>query len=251
MNTAASHEAHDSPWLAVRHGVLAGLAMLALLAPPGIQGPGSALASAPARVSTQATSVRIAELGDVEMSDDARFMANWIASTGDHAARPFVLIDKRAARLYVFDAQARLLGHTAVLLGSAHGDDSVPGIGHKAIAQVLPEERTTPAGRFVGQRGLNIGGEDVVWVDYDAAVSMHRVRANNPKERRLHRLATETTDDNRISYGCINIPASFFDAHIAPTFSVQRAAVYVMPEQKSLQAVFGVPPQGHLAQMIR
>jgi hypothetical protein len=251
MNMLTTPETHDSPWLAVRHGVLAGLAMLALLAPPGILGPGGALASAPVRVSPQAAMIRSADLGGVEVSDDARHMAHWIASTGDHAAMPFVLIDKRAARLYVFDAQARLLDHTAVLLGSAPGDDSVPGIGDKPIADVLPEERTTPAGRFAGQRGLNIDGEDVVWVDYDAAVSMHRVRPVNPKERRLERLASDTADDNRISYGCINIPASFFDAHIAPTFTAQRAMVYVLPEQKSLQAVFGVPPPGHLAQMIR
>jgi hypothetical protein len=30
---------------------------------------------------------------------------------------------------------------------------------------------------------------------------MHRVRATNPLERRLQRLATPTPDDNRISYG--------------------------------------------------
>lgn len=237
-----------NPWAAIRQGVLIGLALLALVMPPGTLVPANATQRA---VPLAATPPRLAELGDAEASSDLRLMANWIARSGDHAAMPFVVIDKRAAHLYVFDAQARLLDHTAVLLGSAQGDDSVPGIGDKAIADVLPEERTTPAGRFAGQRGLNIDGEDVVWVDYDAAVSMHRVRANNPKEHRLQRLATETADDNRISYGCINIPASFFDAHIAPTFATQRAAVYVLPEQKSLQTVFGVPPQGHLAQMIR
>jgi hypothetical protein len=240
----------DEPtrWAAIRHGLLVGLAMLALVLPPGTPAP----ASASQRVGPPAvTPLRLADLGDAQASSDVRLMANWIASSGDHAAMPFVLIDKRAARLYVFDAQARLLDHTAVLLGSAQGDDSVPGIGDKPIADVMPEERTTPAGRFAGQRGLNIDGEDVVWVDYNAAVSMHRVRPINPKERRLQRLATETADDNRISYGCINIPAPFFDAHIAPTFSARRAMVYVLPEQKSLQTVFGVPPPGHLAQMIR
>lgn len=251
MNTPAPIDPPDNLWPAARNGVLAGLAMLALLAPPGTWGPGGALASAPEQVTVEAAPARLAELGNVDVSDDARLMAHWVASTNDHAARPFVLIDKRAARLYVFDAQARLLDHTAVLLGSAAGDDSVPGIGDKAIADVLPEERTTPAGRFVGQRGLNLGGEDVVWIDYDAAVSMHRVRANVPKERRQQRLASESADDNRISYGCINIPATFFDAHIAPTFSAQQAMVYVLPEQKTLQTVFGMPPPGLLAQMIR
>ncbi len=251
MNKPTPVQPQDSPWLAIRHGVLAGLALLALLAPPGTLGPGRAMASAQPQAAVVPVMLRRAELRDVHASDDTRQMSNWIASSGDNAALPFVLIDKRAARLYFFDAQARLLDHTAVLLGSAHGDDSVPGIGEKAIADVLPAERTTPAGRFAGQRGLNLDGEDVVWVDYDAAVSMHRVRAHNTKERRLQRLATDTADDNRISYGCINIPADFFDAHIAPTFAAQRAMVYVLPEQKTLQTVFGVPPSEHLAQMIR
>ncbi len=255
MNNPTPATDDSTLWAAVRQGVLIGLALLALVMPPGTLVPANAsqravpLAAKPPRLAD------LGELGDAEASSDLRYMADWIARSGDHAAMPFVVVDKRAAHLYVFDAQARLLDRTAVLLGSAHGDESVPGIGDKAIADVLPEERTTPAGRFVGQRGLNIDGEDVVWVDYDAAVSMHRVRATNPKERRLQRLASETVDDNRISYGCINIPASFFDAHIAPTFATQRAAVYVLPEQKTLQTVFGVPPQGHLqghlTQMIR
>ena len=248
MNSKAEVLDERNPWVAIRNGVLAGMAVLALMLPPGTPAPAHAsLPTAP----LSSMPVRHAELGGVDASNEMRQMANWIAASGDQAEMPFVVIDKRAARLYVFDAQARLLDHTAVLLGSAHGDESVPGIGDKAIADVLPEERTTPAGRFSGQRGLNIGGEDVVWVDYDAAVSMHRVRPINPKERRLQRLASETADDNRISYGCINIPPDFFDAHIAPTFATQRATVYVLPEHKTLQAVFGVPPQGHLAQMIR
>ena len=39
----------------------------------------------------------------------------------------------------------------------------------------------------------------MVWVDYDAAVSMHRVRTTNAAERRLARLASPGIDDNRIS----------------------------------------------------
>lgn len=257
MDITPTTQEERTTWADIRNGVLAGVAILALLLPPGA--PLSHSASQ-LTASSEPTPLRRAELGGVHASNDMRHMANWIASSGDHAAMPFVMIDKRASRLYVFDAQARLLDHTAVLLGSAQGDESTPGIGDKAIADVLPEERTTPAGRFKGQRGLNIIGEDVVWIDYDAAVSMHRVRTTQPKERRLQRLASETVDDNRISYGCINIPAAFFDAHIAPTFSVHRAMVYVLPEQKTLQTVFGVQvpeaipaqqAQGHLAQMTR
>ena len=172
-------------------------------------------------------------------SPAVRQMADRVAASHDNRDAEFVIVDKKAATVYVFDATATLTGSTPVLLGAATGDDSVPGIGERPIADVLPEERTTPAGRFVAERGRNAQGEDVVWVDYDAAVSMHRVRANNPKERRLERLATPTANDNRISYGCINVPAAFYDAQIRPIFEKHVAVVYVLPEVKSLLQVFG------------
>ena len=79
----------------------------------------------------------------------------------------------------------------------------------------------------------------MVWVDYDNGVSMHRVLTTNRKERRLERLATPTVDDNRISYGCINVPKAFYEAYIRPMFAIHRAVVYVLPEIKPVQKVFG------------
>ena len=183
--------------------------------------------------------LRFADLRGEKASPDARYLADWIADSHDAAGSAFVIIDKKDAKVYVFDGDARLRGAAPVLLGGARGDDSVPGIGLRPINEVLPEERTTPAGRFVGERGHNARGEDVVWVDYDAAVSMHRVLTTNPEERRLERLATPTNDDNRISYGCINVPVAFFEAYIQPVFASQHAIVYVLPEFKSLDQVFG------------
>jgi len=130
-----------------------------------------------------------------------------------------------------------------VLIGAAVGDESVSGIGKRPIALVAPHERTTPAGRFEGEKGRNADGEDVVWVDYDAAVSMHRVRANEPKERRLERLASPQTDDNRISYGCINVPVDFYEATLKPAFAVSSGLVYVLPEIKTLEEVFPSLPR--------
>lgn len=181
----------------------------------------------------------LADFGSVSPSKDARRLADWVAHTQDNGGTQFMIVDKRNAYVYVFDGAAKLRAASPVLLGAAKGDDSVPGIGSRPISQVRPEERTTPAGRFVAERGRNHQGEDIVWIDYDAAVSMHRVRANNPAERRLERLATPSITDNRISYGCINVPAAFYESHIRPTVAKQRAIVYVLPEVKSLQQVFG------------
>jgi hypothetical protein len=182
---------------------------------------------------------RSADFGRERPSPDARHVADWIAGSGDNAGADFVIVDKKQARIYVFDAGARLRGATPVLLGGARGDHTVPGIGSKPIAKVRPEEKTTPAGRFLGERGRNARGEDVVWVDYDAGVSMHRVLTTNPKERRLERLATPTVQDNRISYGCINVPVLFYEAYIRPTFAARRAPVYVLPEVRTAREVFG------------
>ena len=117
---------------------------------------------------------------------------------------------------------------------------AVPGIGDRKLSNVRPEEKTTPAGRFVAALGDNIRGEDVLWVDYNGAVSMHRVITTNPKERRLQRLATPTPLDNRISYGCINVPAKFFENVVRPAFTGTSGIVYVLPETRSARAEFRV-----------
>lgn len=181
----------------------------------------------------------LADFGSISPSKDARRLADWVAHTHDNGAAEFMIVDKRNAKVYVFDAAARLRGASPVLLGAAKGDDTVPGIGSRPLNEVRPEERTTPAGRFVAERGRNLKGEDVVWVDYDAAVSMHRVRTSNTSERRLERLATPTIADNRISYGCINVPVAFYETYVSPTVVKKRAIVYVLPEVKSVQQVFG------------
>ncbi|HZF83219.1 MAG TPA: L,D-transpeptidase [Burkholderiaceae bacterium] len=156
----------------------------------------------------------------------------------DNRGQAFAVVDKKHARVHVFAADGTLRGTSPVLLGLAKGDDSVPGIGERPMAQIRPHERTTPAGRFASEPGVNTHGEDIVWVDYDAAVSMHRVRTANKADRRLERLATPTIADNRISYGCINVPAAFYDGYIKPALGSTRGVVYVMPETESAERRF-------------
>lgn len=178
--------------------------------------------------------------GEIFPGQEVQQLAAWIRATRNNHAKPFALIDKKTARLHVFDAAGTPRGSSPVLLGLAVGDDSVPGIGERKMSEIRPEERTTPAGRFVSEPGVNLQGEDIVWIDYDAAVSMHRVRSGNKAERRLERLATPTSADNRISYGCVNVPAAFYDTLIKPLFGMQSAVIYVLPETRSVSAVFGM-----------
>ena len=229
--------------------LLAGAAVLALLAMGTVFTVRQQAVEAPraAAMPTQTPLVqpprpmplRLADFGAEIPSDDARQVANWSLATGDHKKMSIVIVDKAQARVYVFRPDGSLSGAAPALLGLARGDHTVPGIGDRPLSQVKPEERTTPAGRFIAEMGVNTGGEDVVWVDYEAAVSMHRVRATVAKERRLERLASATADDNRISYGCINLPVSFYEGVLSPAVRQGGAVIYVLPETRTVHEVFG------------
>jgi hypothetical protein len=251
----------------MRKGLLAGAAVFALTLPaavaflpslwpapqvaqaaPVAEVPAAALAVArPAQQSkvqpqlplkgAERGAVRLAEFGSENASREVRQMAHWVVSSGDHARMSFVIVDKKNAKVFLFDPAGRLKTATPALMGAAKGDDSAPGIGEKPLSQVLPEEKTTPAGRFTAELGMNTNGEDIVWVDYDAAVSMHRVR-NVKAERRIERLTSPTVADNRISFGCINLPVAFYEKALKPTVQSGGAIVYVLPETRSLHETF-------------
>jgi len=228
-------EKHKSELLdAIQKGLLAGAAVAALLIPP---------ASIGARMPQQAarTGEPLApDFGVSTPTDDVRTLAAWTLAAGDARGKSFIIVDKKDARVWVFAPDGRLKADAPALVGSAIGDDSVPGIGDKPIPEVLPEERTTPAGRFVAEMGMDTRNEDVVWVSYELAVSMHRVLTSNPTEHRLERLATPTPADNRISWGCINLPKEFYEQVVAPTVRTTGAIIYVLPETRPMQQVFNM-----------
>jgi len=181
----------------------------------------------------------LADFGQEAAPPDVVHVANWVSYTRDNQKKAFVIIDKKLARLYVFDRQGKLKSHTPVLLGKAVGDHSAPGIGNKPLSQIKEDEKTTPAGRFRAEPGRNTRGDDIIWIDYAAAVSMHRLRKVAAEERRAHRLATPDESDNRISNGCVNVPPKFYDSVLRPTVTRQGAFVYVLPETMSPQQRFG------------
>jgi hypothetical protein len=180
-----------------------------------------------------------ANFGRKKASLEARHVANWVVDSGDNQSMPFVIVDKADAKVFVFDANGQLRGTAPALLGLARGDDTIPGIGDRKLSSIRPEERTTPAGRFVAALGYNLHGVEILWVDYDLAISIHRVITTKPRECRLQRLATPSPLDNRISYGCINVPAKFFDKVVRPAFTGTNGIVYVLPETRSAREVFG------------
>jgi hypothetical protein len=175
------------------------------------------------------------------LTADARYVADWALQTNDHRRQPFAVVDKKSARVYVFEADGHLVGSAHVLLGSAPGDHSVPGVGDGDVNRIPLADRTTPAGRFASQPGRNLDGDSVVWFDYTAALAIHRVRPGASQLSRMEQLATATPDDNRASLGCVVVTPEFFDAVIKPVLGQRRGVVYVLPESQPVQAMFGAP----------
>ena len=172
-----------------------------------------------------------------EFSAAAAALISNVRALQDNKGLPYVVVDKHEARVFVFNERGSLVASTAALLGSARGDHTVPGIGERPLAQIRPDERTTPAGRFEAEAGRNATGEHVIWIDYDAALSLHRVR-NDTRERLHRRLLSATPDDNRTSLGCVTVPVPFYESVIRETFAGGRGIVYILPETKPWQQAF-------------
>lgn len=202
-----------------------------------VLGPGLVLGQPVQTPTAPHLATRTADFQTEPVSPEARRVANWVVATGDNQGMGFILVDKPMARVLVFDPTGRLTGASTALLGRAKGDDSVPGIGTRKLSTIRPNERTTPAGRYVAGIGEDFH-QDILWIDYDAALSLHRVVHGNPGDHRLERLASASLADKRISYGCINVPARFFDESILKAFRGASAVVYILPEVKTLEEVF-------------
>src|ERR1700756_2331980 len=87
----------------------------------------------------------LSALEKVEASDDARYVEHWIREQGDDHGRPFVIVDKKAAHIYVFGAGGKLVGESATILGQSRGDVPVPGAGQKKPARAAALRAKAPA----------------------------------------------------------------------------------------------------------
>ena len=202
--------------------------------------------SLPSPATAQATETAAQETPATEkaaapelITQDATLIANWAVASGDNRRLPFIIIDKLGAAVSVYDGDGRFLGATPALLGIAPGDESVPGVGDRELRDISPEQRTTPAGRFEASFGRAFGLPKVLWVDYTSSVALHPVVRGSKNDHRRERLKSPTSHDNRITYGCINISASFFEKVVVRSLGKSAGGVvYTLPETKSLSEAF-------------
>ena len=221
----------------MRNGAIWALVALTLVggnlpSPAAARGNASASAAMPLAQAIQAASAdRIA-------SDSALQVWTWVIASRDNGGLPFIVIDKVEASVFAFDPEGQLLGHAPALLGVARGDDATPGVGDRPLSEIGPAERTTPAGRFLARIGPAKGYVKVLWVDISTSVALHSVVTSNKAERRMERLLSPTPKDNRITFGCINVPAPFYENVVSPLFEASGGLVYILPEDKFLIEAF-------------
>jgi hypothetical protein len=172
------------------------------------------------------------------LTSDTHQLHDWVLKSHDHHGHPFAIVDKKHASIFVFDASGRLRGDSAALIGQAAGDESAPDVGEHAQQGEVPfAERTTPAGRFGSAPGVNASGEPVIWVDYDSAFAIHRLRPGRSFKAREARLANGTPAERRVSYGCVVVPVRFYEDVVQRWLGNGRAVVYVLPESGSAREI--------------
>lgn len=174
-------------------------------------------------------------------SPEVQSVAQWVGTSHDNAGLPFLVVDKVNARVYAFNPSAQLKATAPILLGMGRGDVMlVPN--DAPMSAIPPAKRITPAGRYRSWLLKDSHGKQVLSIDYDAAISMHIVVPGTPAEKRAARLASATPDDNRVSFGCINVPPGFFNEIVSPDFTPAKGIVYVLPETRSAAQLFGFQP---------
>lgn len=174
-------------------------------------------------------------------STEVQAVVQWVGSSHDNAGLPFLVVDKVNARVYAFNASAQLKATAPILLGMGRGDVMlVPN--DAPMSAIPPAKRITPAGRYRSWLLKDSHGKQVLSIDYDAAISMHVVVPGTPAEKRAARLASATADDNRVSFGCINVPPAFFTEVVSPDFTPAKGIVYILPETRPAAQLFGFAP---------
>jgi hypothetical protein len=165
----------------------------------------------------------------------------WVAASKDNAGLPFIVVDKANAQVYAFNPAAQLKATSPVLLGMGVGDAAlVPQ--DAPMSAMPPQKRITPAGRYVSRLVKDGHGKVVLLIDGPNLITMHIVVKGTPAQRRAERLASATSADNRVSFGCINVPPAFFTEVVDPDFRPAKGIVYVLPEKTTAAQLFGFQP---------
>ncbi|MCW8820315.1 MAG: hypothetical protein OQK61_08420 [Ignavibacteriaceae bacterium] len=162
-------------------------------------------------------------------SEDVQRTVKWIGKNYNNQFLPFGVIDKQNAVIHLFSKTGEAVASGPVLLGISKTDRIDPETFKKRLSSIGPSERVTPAGRFQVVLGPDHRGKQVLWVDTKFAIALHPV-VNVPGQNRKTRLNSETSSDNRITWGCINVQPTLYKNVISSLFK-RQGFVYILPEE--------------------
>ena len=161
------------------------------------------------------------------LSNTASAVRAWVQETKDNRGQKYIIADKVSGEMHIMDSRGNVLATMPALYGTQKGDAAVPG--------------QTPAGIFTLQQRYDVassfGGDVQQFAEHsDGSIwAIHRVLTSNPKQMRQARLNSLTAEDNRVSLGCINVPADMYNKYLKNGF---KGKLYVIPEQRPLGEVF-------------
>lgn len=175
-----------------------------------------------------ATSGVVTQVQQVQgLSSTASAVRAWVQETKDNHGQKYIIADKVSGEMHIMDSRGNVLATMPALYGTQKGDAAVPG--------------QTPAGIFTLQQRYDVassfGGDVQQFAEHsDGSIwAIHRVLTSNPKQMRQARLNSPTAEDNRVSLGCINVPADMYNKYLKNGF---KGKLYVIPEQRPLGEVF-------------
>lgn len=194
-----------------------------------------------------ATKNKILEIGDLktyaELSENSKSIYLYEMSQNNN--KNYLIADKTRAEMYVIGKDGKLLGKFPILLGQTKGEFTNLS---DPDSDVAGKYATTPAGKYIlARNGLSVMEEDLKLYD-SKIMSMNgghglAIHIVYPKEliKRMAALETPTPDDNRMSWGCINISKKMWIKYIQDNFKGTES-LYIttdFPEETSLNAETG------------
>lgn len=216
-------------WNALRNTVVAVSMALAVTLGTNV------IISQPAEAATSLTPAA----GEVVMTSAAKATLDHINETSDNGGRPFIIADKKAGKLYLMNADGKVVDTAPALFGRDTSDaartDRATGAGKYDLT--YNRDQRLPSGYEGSVQSFDTGTNGETF-------AIHRV-IDVKGENRSGRLASATARDNRITHGCINVPAEFYNKHLDGELG---AVLYVLPETANWQGNLYQPTQRQAAQ---
>lgn len=173
------------------------------------------------------------ETGDMEtynqLSENGKRVYLYSLSNIDDS---YVIVDKPNAKLYIIGTNKKIVGTMPVLLGQTKGETPNMSNPESDVA----EQATTPSGKYTLTRlpteeGIaTYKGKIFNIISKDNAGLAIHITYPPEKEKRSKSLNTPTPDDNRMSWGCINVDEEMWDQYIEGNIKNRGATLFILPD---------------------